>query len=57
MTGGNFKTEVIANRMYTEMYVNQQTGRGTAVAVVLVLAIIPFMILNIRRFQEQEAMR
>jgi alpha-glucoside transport system permease protein len=57
MTGGNFKTEVIANRMYTEMYVNQQTGRGTAVAVVLVLAIIPFMILNIRRFREQEAMR
>jgi alpha-glucoside transport system permease protein len=57
MTGGNYSTDVIANRMYTEMYVNQQTGRGTAVAMVLVLAIIPFMILNIRRFREQEAMR
>jgi alpha-glucoside transport system permease protein len=57
MTGGNFSTDVIANRMYTEMYVNQQTGRGTAVAVILIIAIIPFMILNIRRFREQEAAR
>lgn len=57
MTGGNYKTEVIATRMYTEMYKNFQTGRGTAIAVVLVLAIIPFIILNIRRFMAQEAMR
>ena len=57
MTGGNFSTEVIANRMYTEMYINQQTGRGTAVATILVLAIIPFMYINIKRFREQEAMR
>lgn len=57
MTGGNFGTEVIANRMYTEMYKNFQTGRGTAIAVVLVLAIIPFIYLNIRRFMEQEATR
>ncbi|MGH2582896.1 MAG: carbohydrate ABC transporter permease [Anaerolineales bacterium] len=57
MTGGNFSTEVIANRMYTEMYINQQTGRGTAVAVLLILAIIPFMIINIRRVREQEAIR
>ncbi len=57
MTGGNFKTEVIANRMYTEMYKNFQTGRGTAIAVVLILAIIPFIFMNVRRFMAQEAMR
>lgn len=57
MTGGNFGTNVIANRMYTEMYVNFHTGRGTAVAVVLVLAIIPFVYFNIRRFLAQEEMR
>lgn len=57
MTGGNFSTDVIANRMYTEMYVNQQTGRGTAVATILILAIVPFMYLNIKRFREQEAIR
>jgi len=57
MTGGNFGTDVIANRMYTEMYVNFNVGRGTAVAVVLVLAIIPFVYFNIQRFMVQEAMR
>lgn len=57
MTGGNFGTEVMANRMYQEMYVRFHVGRGTAVAVVLIVVIIPFIILNIRRFREQESMR
>lgn len=57
MTGGNFKTDVIANRMYTEMYINFHMGRGTAVAVILVIAIIPFIYMNIRRFLVQEEMR
>jgi alpha-glucoside transport system permease protein len=57
MTGGNYGTEVIANRMYTEMYKNFNTGRGTAVAVVLIVAIIPFIYVNINRFLAQEAMR
>jgi alpha-glucoside transport system permease protein len=57
MTGGNFGTEVIANRMYREMYINFNVGRGTAVAVVLIVVIIPFVYLNIKRFLEQEAMR
>ena len=57
MTGGNFGTDVIANRMYTEMYVNFNVGRGTAIAVVLILAIIPVIYFNIRRFMEQEAIR
>ncbi|MBN2149264.1 MAG: sugar ABC transporter permease [Anaerolineales bacterium] len=57
MTGGNYGTEVIANRMYTEMYINFNTGRGAAVAVILVVLIIPFIYMNIRRFLEQEAMR
>jgi len=57
MTGGNYNTDVIANRMYTEMYINFNTGRGTAIAVVLVIAIIPFIYMNIRRFIAQEEMR
>ena len=57
MTGGNYGTEVIANRLYTEMYKNFQPGRASAIAVVLILVIIPAMIMNIRRFNEQEATR
>jgi len=57
MTGGNYGTEVIATRMYSEMYNSFNTGRGTAVAVVLIIVILPFIYLNIKRFLEQEANR
>ncbi len=39
------------------MYKNFNVGHGTAVAVILVLAIIPFVYFNIRRFMAQEEMR
>jgi alpha-glucoside transport system permease protein len=57
MTSGNFDTEVIANRMYKELFIFQQPGRASATAVILLLAIVPVMVINIRRFREQEAMR
>ena len=57
MTGGNYGTEVVANRMYGEMYNSQQAGRATAIAVILIAVIIPAMFYNIRRFREQEAIR
>lgn len=57
MTGGNYGTDVIANRMYTEMYKNFNVGRGTAVAVILVLVIIPFIYFNVKRFIAQEETR
>ena len=57
MTGGNYNTDVIANRMYFEMYKNYNTGRGTALAVILMITVIPFIIMNIRRFIAQEEMR
>jgi alpha-glucoside transport system permease protein len=59
MTSGNFGTEVIANRMYSELFATAQPhlGRASAIAVVLFLAIVPIMLFNIKRFREQEAMR
>ncbi len=57
MTNGNYGTEVIANRMYKEMFHFHNFGRASAIAVILLLAIVPVMMVNIRRFQEQEALR
>lgn len=57
MTNGNFNTDVIANRMYKEMFIFDNFGRASAIAVVLLLAIIPVMLININRFRAQEAMR
>jgi alpha-glucoside transport system permease protein len=57
MTGGLYDTEVVANRMIKEMFVNGNFGRASAIAIVLLLAIIPIMGVNIRRFRAQEALR
>jgi alpha-glucoside transport system permease protein len=57
MTNGNRDTEVIANRMIKTMFQFRDFGRSSAIAVVLLLAIIPMMYINIKRFQEQEEQR
>jgi alpha-glucoside transport system permease protein len=58
VTNGNFGTDVIAREMWQQMFTPPGNfGRASAVAIVLLLAIIPFMALNIRRFREQEAIR
>ncbi|MGA1621906.1 MAG: carbohydrate ABC transporter permease, partial [Synechocystis sp.] len=57
MTGGNQGTEVIASRMIKEMFNYRNFGRGSAIAVILLILIIPVMITNIRRFRTQEKLR
>ncbi|MDX9830251.1 MAG: sugar ABC transporter permease, partial [Anaerolineae bacterium] len=57
MTNGLLNTEVVANRMYKEMFNYRHFGRASALAIVLLLATIPVMIINIRRFRRQEEIR
>ena len=57
MTGGQLNTNVIANQMYNEMFKFGQYGRASAIAVVLLVAIVPIMFFNIGRFRAQEAVR
>lgn len=57
MTAGNLDTDVIASRMIKEMFNFRNFGRGSAIAVILLLAVIPVMVTNIRRFQQQDANR
>ncbi|GAB4469588.1 MAG: sugar ABC transporter permease [Anaerolineales bacterium] len=55
MTGGNFGTEVIANRMFKLIVTD--TGRSMAIAVLLILLTIPIMVFNVYRFRQQERAR
>lgn len=57
MTGGNQGTEVIASRMIKEMFKYRNFGQGSAIAVILLILIIPVMVSNIRRFRAQEKLR
>ncbi|MDH3499401.1 MAG: sugar ABC transporter permease [Acidimicrobiia bacterium] len=57
MTSGDFGTEVIASQMIRQAFRFFDNGKGAAIAVILLLAVIPVMVLNIRRFREEEALR
>ena len=57
MTGGQFGTSVVAERMVTEFFTFRNDGIGAALAVVLFLAVIPIMYINVRQFRAQEEIR
>ena len=52
MTGGNFGTQVIANEQYTQSFRSFDFGRGAAVAMVLLIAVLPVVYYNIRDFSK-----
>ncbi|OLT38246.1 hypothetical protein BJF82_13870 [Kytococcus sp. CUA-901] len=57
LTNGRNDTDVIANMFFREMFTNRDAGRATALIVVLLVAIIPILIYQVRDFRKQEAMR
>jgi alpha-glucoside transport system permease protein len=52
MTNGQYDTEVIANRMYREMFTYGNYGRSSALAVILLIAVVPVMIYNVRSLEQ-----
>ena len=55
MTGGNNGTNVIANEFYIQRFTYGHAGRASAIAIVLLVAVIPVMIYNLRQFRESRA--
>lgn len=55
MTGGQFGTHVIATQFYRQSFTNRNAGMGSAIAIVLLIAVIPVMIYNLRQFRERDA--
>jgi alpha-glucoside transport system permease protein len=53
MTGGDFDTSVVAVRMYDEMFRFRNMGQATTMAVILLVAVIPIMVVNIRNLRRQ----
>lgn len=55
MTGGQFDTQVIATQFYREYFTNQNAGFGSAIAIILLITVVPVMIYNLRQLNDQEA--
>jgi alpha-glucoside transport system permease protein len=54
-TNGNFNTNVVGNEFYNQFTTNFNNGAASAIVVLLMLAVIPVMVYQIRHFKAEEA--
>jgi alpha-glucoside transport system permease protein len=54
MTGGQYGTSVIATEFYRQYFTYNNNGYGSALATILLIAVMPVMAYNLRRFAQQE---
>ena len=55
MTNGEFGTNVIANQMFDDAFIGRNLGRGSTLAALLFLAVVPLMVFNVRRMRRESA--
>lgn len=52
MTGGNFKTDVVATEFYNQSFVSNNTGLGASLAVLLFVLVLPIVFYNVRHMRK-----
>jgi len=57
VTNGNFNTDIIAVRFFNELFRNGDNGKAAAIVVMLIIAVIPVVIYQVRHFRAEEAAR
>lgn len=57
MTGGNYHTDVVALEFYNQLFSFNNSGLASALAMLLLLTIVPVMYFNIRRIRAEEGLR
>lgn len=57
MTGGQWDTQVLANLMYDQMFRSGHFGRGSTIALVIMIAVLPVMVWNIRQANSEQGTR
>jgi len=57
MTNGNFQTNVLATEFFNQLFTNFNNGAAAAVVVLLMIAMIPVMLFQVRQFRLEEANR
>jgi alpha-glucoside transport system permease protein len=57
LTNGNYNSNVIANFFFNELFANSQAGKASALVVVLLVAVLPILVYQVRHFREEDANR
>ena len=55
MTNGNFNTNVLGNEFWNQLSTNFNNGAAAAIVVILMIAVIPVMVYQVRHFKAEEA--
>ncbi len=56
-TNGAYNTDVIGRRFFDTLFTQGNAGQAAAIVVILMIAIIPILIYQVRQFRAQEATR
>jgi len=57
MTGGNYGTNVIANEFYLRQFTYGNTGEASAIAIVLLVVIVPVLYYNLKEFRSRKVLK
>ena len=57
MTNGNFNTNIIAVEFFNQLFTNRNNGYAAAIVVMLLIAMLPILIFQVRQFRAEEAAR
>ena len=57
MTSGQFNTNVLGMEFYNQFFSFNNPGKASAVVVILIVAVIPVIIYQVRTYREQEVLR
>ncbi len=55
MTNGGFNTNVLGNEFFNQLNTNFNSGAAAAIVVMLMVAVVPIMIYQVRHFRREEA--
>jgi alpha-glucoside transport system permease protein len=57
VTGGNFGTNTLSNDMWNQTFVQFNYGRGSTLAVIILVAVAPLLVYNIVQLRKERATR
>ncbi len=57
LTNGNFNSNVIANLFFNRLFADNQAGQASAIVVVLLIAVTPILVYQVKHFRDEEAAR
>lgn len=53
MTNGAYDTDVLATSMYKQLFSDRHQGRASAIATILMLAVTPILVYNVRAYRRE----